>query len=177
MVNSDSFNLEKYWELDHNKRIILKSESEYSESFRKIFNNAIKCRLRSAFPLGSMLSGGLDSSSIVCTAREFLLKNGGYPLNTFSLIFEETPEADEQYYINYILKKGFLNPYYVNADDYSPVFNLNPILWQNFNEPIRAFNLYYDYLLSQLASENGVRILLDGLGGDSTIITWRRSKN
>jgi asparagine synthase (glutamine-hydrolysing) len=160
--------MEEYWELDHNKRIVLKEESEYSKYFLKIFNNAVECRLRSAFPLGSMLSGGLDSSSIVCTAREILLKNGGYPLKTFSFIFGETPIADEQYYINEVIKKGFLDPHFVDADDYSPVSNLDPILWQT-DEAIRAFNLYYDKLLSKLASDNGVRILIDGLGGDSTV--------
>ena len=168
IVNADSFKIEKYWELDYEKRIILKSEVDYSDSFLEIFNNAVKCRLRSAFPIGSMLSGGLDSSSIVCTAREILVKNGGYPLKTFSLIFEDTPLADEQYYINHVINKGFLDPYYINADDYSPVSKLDPVLWRN-DEPIRAFNLYYDNLLSKLASKKDIRIILDGLGGDSTI--------
>jgi len=107
-VNFDTFKLEKYWELDPNKRIVLKSESEYSNSFLEIFNNAVKCRLRSAFPLGSLLSGGLDSSSIVCAAREILLKNGGYPLKTFSLIFEDTAEAVDRCYIDFGLRKGGL---------------------------------------------------------------------
>lgn len=168
VVTFDNFILEKYWELDYKKRIILDSESEYTEYFIKIFNNAIKCRLRSASPLGAMLSGGLDSSSIVCTAREILLKNGGYPLKTFSEIFKRTPEADESEYIDHVLQKGFLNPHFVNVDDHSPILNLDPILWQN-DEPIRAFNLYYNYLLYELAQKEKVNILLDGFGGDSTV--------
>ncbi len=168
MLDSDNFELQKYWGFDINKRIILKSEPDYSELFLKIFNNAVQCRLRSAYPLGALLSGGLDSSSIVCTIREILLKNKGYPLKTFSLIFEETPEADERNYIDTVLKKGFINPHYVNADDYSPVLNLNKVLWQN-DEPIRSSNLYYNYLLNKLAKNEGVRILLEGYGGDSTI--------
>ena len=123
-----------------------------------------------------MLSGGLDSSSIVCTAREILLKNGGYPLKTFSLIFDKTPIADEQYFIENVLKKGFLESYFVDADNYSPISNLDPILWQT-DKAIRAFNLYYDKLLSKLASGNGIRILIDGLGGDSTVLAWKRVNN
>lgn len=169
IVNDDTFKLKKYWSLDYNKKIDLDSENEYFTNFRKIFNNAVKVRLRSAFPVGSMLSGGLDSSSIVCTARNMLIKNNKrYPLKTFSLIFDNTPEGDEREYINYVIKKGFIQPIFINADNYSPIFENNPILWNN-DEPNRAFNLYYDYLLNEAANNNSVRVLLDGLGGDSTV--------
>ncbi len=169
IVTDDTFELIKYWSLDYNKKINLDSENEYFTSFRKIFNNAVKVRLRSAFPVGAMLSGGLDSSSIVCTARNMLMKNNNsYPLKTFSLIFDNTPEGDEREFINHVIKKGFIQPIFINADNYSPVFDNNPILWNN-DEPNRAFNLYYDYLLDEAANKNSIRILLDGLGGDSTV--------
>ena len=44
----------------------MNSEEEYVKKFLKIFTEAVKCRLRSSFPLGFELSGGLDSSSVVC---------------------------------------------------------------------------------------------------------------
>ncbi len=45
------------------------SDEEYIKAFREIFTEAVNCRLRSAFPIGFELSGGLDSSSVVCMAK------------------------------------------------------------------------------------------------------------
>ena len=53
--------------------------------FRDIFTEAVNCRLRSAFPIGFELSGGLDSSSVVCIAKKILKKNNSFKdINTFS---------------------------------------------------------------------------------------------
>ena len=47
------------------------SDEDYANAFREIFDEAVKCRLRSAYPIGFELSGGLDSSSIVNTAKKY----------------------------------------------------------------------------------------------------------
>ncbi len=75
-VSRDGVRIEEYWALDPTREIRMKSGEEYAEAFREIFTEAVHCRLRSAFPVGSMLSGGLDSSSIVCVARKLIAKNG-----------------------------------------------------------------------------------------------------
>src|SRR2546427_9053527 len=99
VVSREGLRIEQYWALDPEREIRLKSDAEYAAAFREIFTDAVQCRLRSAFPVGSMLSGGLDSSSIVCVARELLRQNGGHPLHTFSAVFDDVPEGDEREYI------------------------------------------------------------------------------
>ena len=49
---------------------MIDSEEEYIKAFKDIFSEAIECRLRSAYPVGFELSGGLDSSSVVCMAKK-----------------------------------------------------------------------------------------------------------
>ena len=98
--------IKKYWNLDPKKEIIMNSDEEYFQTFKDIFNEAVKCRLRSNFPIGFGLSGGLDSSSIVCTANKIFLKDNKYnpkKLNTFSLIFDEISVCDERYRIEKVL--------------------------------------------------------------------------
>src|SRR2546427_256925 len=106
VVSRDGVLIEQYWALDPEREIRMKSDAEYAEAFREIFTEAVRCRLRSAFPVGSMLSGGLDSSSIACVARELLAEDGGGKLHTFSAIFPDVPECDEREYIDAVVAGG-----------------------------------------------------------------------
>jgi Asparagine synthase (glutamine-hydrolyzing) len=107
VISSNEKKIIQYWELDSNKKLILNSDEEYQKAFLEIFQDAIECRLRSSFPLGFELSGGLDSSSVVCTAKKIMAQSkNNKDLNTFSATFETTPECDEQQYINTITKSG-----------------------------------------------------------------------
>lgn len=166
LINYNTNKLSKYWELDINKEVSLSSDDEYVKEFLKIFDDAVKCRLRSAFPLGSLLSGGLDSSSIVCIARNILAEKG-LDLKTFSATFEGLP-CDEQYFIKKVLEFGNLDPYFINADKISPLDSVNEILG-SLNEPFTITNLYMVWNLYQEASKNEVRIVLDGFDGDTTL--------
>ena len=71
--------MRKYWEINPESKIIMNSEEDYIKSFLEIFTEAIRCRLRSAFPIGFELSGGLDSSSVVCMAKKILNEKNNYP--------------------------------------------------------------------------------------------------
>ncbi|MBK8151334.1 MAG: hypothetical protein IPK58_24840 [Acidobacteria bacterium] len=84
--------LTTYWTLDPEREIRLKSDAEYSEQFRAHFYESVRCRLRSAFPVGAMLSGGLDSSSIACAAYELHDPAHSGPLHTFPSPLTSQPE-------------------------------------------------------------------------------------
>ena len=89
-INNDNDNLKKFWEIDPEYKIIMNSEEDYIQSFLNIFTEAVKCRLRSAFPIGFELSGGLDSSSVVCVAKKILKNNQNFnDIKTFSMIFNK----------------------------------------------------------------------------------------
>ncbi len=93
----------KYWELDPELEINLESEEEYKKEYVKILEEAVNCRLRSEFKLGFELSGGLDSSSIVCLTKKILKKiYDPAEINTFSYTFNELKECDESYFIKKI---------------------------------------------------------------------------
>ena len=160
--------LSQYWSLDPSRELKLSSNEEYAEKFRNIFTEAVRCRLRSAFPIGSMLSGGLDSSSIVCVARKLLSQNGGGRLHTFSAIFDDIPACDERPFINKIIEQGGFEPHYVLADRLSPLIDLEQMFWHQ-DEPFYAPNLFMHWGLSRAAHKQGVRILLDGIDGDTTV--------
>lgn len=161
----------KYWEFDPEREIRLSSDAEYEEAMREVFFESVRCRLRSAFPVGSHLSGGLDSSSIVCASREILQEQNGSSLHTFSAIFPESakldPRIDERPFINAVAKLDNIIHHNViaDADQETPLKN---ILWSHA-EPIPGLNLYMDWLLENEARQQGVRVLLTGHDGDTTI--------
>jgi len=166
MLKSENIRKEQYWKLDLKHEIHLESDEEYEKAFRDIFKEAVRCRLRSAFPVGSMLSGGLDSSSIVCVARELLPRDR--LLKTFSIRFSTVKDCDEGIYINSVLKTGNQEAYFILGDKFGPLTSIEKILWHE-DQPFFSFNLNLFWVLNKEAHNQNVRILLNGFGGDSIV--------
>ena len=68
-VWADRVEKDCYWSLDPSREMPALSDGDYAEGFREIFSEAVRARSRCPLPVGAMLSGGLDSSSIACSAR------------------------------------------------------------------------------------------------------------
>jgi len=171
-VKQDGVQIRRYWSLDPSRKLRMRSDDEFTQAFRSIFNEAVRCRVRSAFPVGSTLSGGLDSSSIACTARN-VLKKEGVRLHTFSAIFPSLPETDlpaidERKYMDAVISQGGFEPYYLRADLLSPLNDFDKVLWHG-DEVYWGPNLYIHWGLYRAAKERRVRVFLDGLDGDTTV--------
>lgn len=169
-IDRDSVAIEQYWTPDLSRTVQYRSHEDYAEAFRDLFTEAVRCRLRSVYPVGSMLSGGLDSSSIVVTAAP-LLAEMGQSLHTFSAVFPSLnrtdPRIDEGTYIDTVLSSTGANvePHFVHADTWSPLIDL---LWKG-EEAIPAPNLYMDWALFDAGARHNTRVLLSGFDGDSTV--------
>src|SRR5262249_1884057 len=72
LLRPGSCSVKKYWDFDPGKRIVYSTDGEYEEHFRAVFGQAVRRRLRSDSPILAELSGGMDSSSIVCMADEIV---------------------------------------------------------------------------------------------------------
>lgn len=168
VVGRSGIRIREYWKLDPTREIRLNSDREYAEAFHELFLQAVRCRLRSAFPIGSMLSGGLDSSSVACAARDLMMSGLEGELHTFSIVFDQLKESDERWYIHKVLAtKGFM-AHLICGDKASPFDGLDTVL--NYqDEPFFAPNLFLARLGWRSANASGVRVLLDGLFGDNTV--------
>jgi len=166
-VEAGTTKIECYWQLDYKSELKLDSDAEYAARFREIFTEAVRCRLRSAQPVGSMLSGGLDSSSITCIARQILAQSDT-ELHTFSAVFDRVAESDESYYINSVVRDGGITSHLIHGDEINPLVDLEKIVW-HYDEPQFAANLYINWETYKLANQLGVRVVLDGFDGDSAV--------
>ncbi|MCH7625246.1 MAG: lasso peptide isopeptide bond-forming cyclase [Chloroflexi bacterium] len=158
----------RYWALDPSRELLLGSDEEYVEGFREAFHNAVRSRMRSAHPVGSFLSGGLDSSSITCVAREMAKGQDYGRLSTFSAVFDDVAESDESQYLNLVLSQNGVDPEVIRGDRLSPLVDLERRM-KHEDEPILAYNLHLNWSLFEAASKKNVRVMLDGFDGDTTI--------
>jgi asparagine synthase (glutamine-hydrolysing) len=168
VINANGVRLWSYWALQPQPELHLESDEAYAEAFRSIFTEAVRCRLRSALPLASQLSGGLDSSAVTCVARHLLKQENRTPLHTISSIFDALPECDERSFINTVLEQGDIIPHYVHADQVGPLSELNYI-WNYEDEGFTGPSHFLVWGLHRSAQQSGIRVLLGGFDGDSTV--------
>ncbi|MBI4382317.1 MAG: hypothetical protein HY574_14160 [candidate division NC10 bacterium] len=69
ILTPEGFVTRRYWDFDPTQRTRLRTFQEYAEAFRHYFEQAVRRRLRSAYPVAVSVSGGLDSSAIFCLAE------------------------------------------------------------------------------------------------------------
>src|SRR5580704_13967224 len=164
-----SLEVRQYWKAGAPSEIRRSSDAQYAEEFLAIFSEAVHCRLRSVPPVGSLLSGGLDSSSIACLARNQLQADGRKgSLHTFSALFSNFPESDERLYIDSVLQGGGFIPHFFAGETVNPLTNLATVLG-DLDEPCNGGDLTLMRMFFASAKQEGVRVMLDGLGGDEVI--------
>jgi asparagine synthase (glutamine-hydrolysing) len=141
------------------------------EQFRELFYTSLTRRQRSDVPIGSSLSGGLDSSLIVC-AIDKANKNNSIQQNTFSAVFPGF-EKDESNFIKIVTDSTNVKPYYVVPND-DDMLNAIEKLCYHQEEPYGSASIFAQYTVMQLAKENNVTVLLDGQGADEMLAGYHR---
>ena len=157
-----------FWKPDLNKEIRYRNDGEYEEHLVHILRDGVRCCLRTDDrPVWSGLSGGLDSSSIVCIADQLIENREAEAsrLDTFSIVFDESVTADERKFIRAVEEKRGRPGFHLSDDDY----------WMRFPQPDESFLCTPSPLLcvpgrcERLREEmirSDARVLLNGLGGD-----------
>ena len=158
----------RYWELPINPDEEL-AEKEAIEQFRGHLERAINWRLRSDVPVGSCLSGGLDSSSMVMLAtRAKRVKE----FHSFSSCFEEAP-IDERKYIQEVVASSGVTPHYIFPQAEQFWDDLDCLIWHQ-DEPFGGTGVYAQWCVMRAARQAGIPVLLDGQGGDEILCGYRK---
>lgn len=158
----------KYWDIDLSHQINI-SFAEAQIKFKELFEDSIKKRLRSDVPVGSSLSGGLDSSSIVLLIDK--IKNKKQIQKTFSARFKNF-DKDEGKYMNYVIEKSKVEPYFVFPTASSALSNYKTIMYHQ-EEPIGSLSIAAQFEVMKLARENNVTVLQDGQGADEILAGYQ----
>lgn len=163
----------RYWDLDPKKEIRYRDRQQYLDEFLHIFREAVSCRLRSHGLVGSELSGGFDSSSIVCIAQELMgrKRDGSHRLVAFSMVFDEL-SCDERPLIQSVVENSGIEFCPVVADDLCGLLNL-PSDQNNLRSIDRPDQFALERAgeaLYQTAHERGIRVMLSGEGAENHVM-------
>lgn len=163
-VNSGQLTEPVAWwqpEIDENKTI---SFSDAAEEVRERFLDNIRLHLRSDVPLGAALSGGVDSSAVVCAMRHV---EPDLPINTFSYIARGSAVSEEAWVDRVNQYVGAIpHKIVVNAEELAKDLD-DMILAQG--EPFGSTSIYAQYRVFKLTRDNGVTVTLDGQGADELL--------
>lgn len=135
-----------------------------TEAVREQFLENIRLHLRSDVPLGASLSGGIDSSAVVCAMRYIEPHS---PIHTFSYIAQGTDESEE-YWIDRVNQHVNATPHKVVAHHHELMRDLDDMLAAQ-GEPFGGTSIYAQYRVFQLAKEANVTVVLEGQGADEML--------
>lgn len=156
----------RYWDPADLPALRFGSLDECAEAFLEQFRVAVKCRLRSNGPVGAMLSGGLDSSSIVGLISKEFRSELQHPLQTFSLIREDREECLDWQNIREILKGGWIDPTIVTSAEARKACGPRLDGIPDLNDPWGLFHGLIAYFVYDAARRKGCRVVMDGMASD-----------
>ncbi len=162
-IRNGNMTIKRYWSIDPKSNIEI-SEKEASDKFYELFQRSVSRRLRSDVPVGTSLSGGLDSSLVVCSMNELIKPKR---VNTFSARFKNFSK-DEGYFMDIVNKKVNAIPHAVYPEGNDMINKLEKIYYHQ-EEPSGSASVLIQYEVFNLAKENGVTVLLDGQGADEIL--------
>lgn len=164
-VSPERFSEIHYWKPDIGKRLSVKSEDEWREAFQDLFFKVVKSKIRSCFPVASLLSGGLDSSSIVATASSILREKGQRLITVSSVAHDHWvgEVGDERDFIDQFKVYDNIDMHYIHGGQMGPFSDKNR--W-NDDTPLRLSRHFLYSALCQKVNEMGGRLLLEGSAGE-----------
>jgi len=110
-VTSAGVDVVEYWKPLPQTDLAPQSDEGYANGFLEVFNHAVEARLRApANTVGSMLSGGMDSGSVVAIAREILSARDDGPLTTYSAARRDVADCEESRAINSAISVTSISP-------------------------------------------------------------------
>ena len=149
----------RYWKLSPQNLCL--SREEAVAKVRELFLDNVRLHLRSDVPLGAALSGGIDSSALVCGMRHLY---PDLPIQTFSFIADDAALTEERW-VDTVAKdvNSTSHKIRIDADD---LWRDLPTLVKRQGEPFGSTSIYAQARVFQAAKEAGIKVMIDGQGGD-----------
>jgi asparagine synthase (glutamine-hydrolysing) len=169
VIRNGKQTITKFWDFDPTKRIRYNTDAEYEEHFRAVFAEAVRRRLRSDSPILAELSGGMDSSSIVCMADSIIARGSTETprLDTVSYYNNSEPNWNERTYFTKVEEKRGRTGTHIDMGSHEPFrfefdsghFAVTPS--SGAGRPSQARRQ-----ITACMTVQGNRVVLSGIGGD-----------
>jgi asparagine synthase (glutamine-hydrolysing) len=168
VLDDRGLRLERYWQLEPHD-----APADPVSAFRELFLDSIRLHLRSDVPIGTALSGGLDSSAVACSTSLLLQTHHaetrmvGSHQRTFTAYFEDSG-FDERPYAHRVVDAIDADAHWISFTDRDLVDALPSIVYSQ-DEPFGSTSIVAQWFVMREAARAGVRVMLDGQGGDEVL--------
>jgi asparagine synthase (glutamine-hydrolysing) len=166
VVAGDGARVERYWGLDPRSTVDYPRERDYVERFRELFDRAVGARLRSSFPVGVFLSGGLDSSAIAVSAAGFAGDGATPALEAFTT-WGPDPGTDERRYARAVARATGLKGHELATGERTPLDARDDV--GRVESPVVGVGRARDRENLEAIGARGCRVVLTGEGGDQLL--------
>jgi asparagine synthase (glutamine-hydrolysing) len=169
VVDDDGLHVTRYWTLEPREE----PDRDAAEEVRELFFDAVRLRLRSDVAVGTCLSGGIDSSAIVCAVDHLLRTEAenarpvGERQRTFTAYFDERG-FDERPYAEAVVERTRSQPHWITFGSGELVDAL-PAIVRAQDEPFGSTSIVAQWFVMREARRAGVTVLLDGQGADEIL--------
>jgi asparagine synthase (glutamine-hydrolysing) len=166
LVETEQLQIRPFWQLEPPAELRYRNEADYADHFRELLFETVQARLRSSRPVGIMLSGGLDSSSVACAAQE-VYRTGraqDHGFTSFSLVFDGL-DCDERELVEDVQAKYGFRAEYLPVPDLTGELQLEPVGF--LDSPMARPNA--GEAIFEAACRAGVRTLLTGDVADGCV--------
>lgn len=169
----------RYWTLDSSTSNRTQLDALQSvQEYRELFFDAVRLRLQADVPVGSCLSGGVDSSSIVCVINQ-LMADGrltteriGKRQKTFSAVYHTAGPHNERQHIEKVLAATDAEANFAFPTVESLRGEIERLVWHQ-DEPFISTSMFAQWCVMREARDRGIKVLLDGQGADELLAGYR----
>jgi asparagine synthase (glutamine-hydrolysing) len=165
----DGLRVWRYWELEAGEP----PPGDPADAVRELLVDAVRLRLRSDVPVGTCLSGGIDSSTIACVVDHLLHTEAanarpvGDRQRTFTAYFED-PGFDERPYAEAVVEQTRAQPHWISFGE-RELIDVLPRIVETQDEPFGSTSIVAQWFVMREARERGLKVMLDGQGADETL--------
>lgn len=171
-LSSGEMRIERYYELTIDRSLAGIDGGEAVQRFSAALADAVRLRLRADVPVGTCLSGGLDSSSVATLAAGLYRQEAQRPFAAITACSEQG-DNDESDYAAQVVEHNQMLWHKVRPgyDDFAATL---PAVVEAQEEPFPSPSIAMQYFVMRCAREQGIPVLLDGQGGDETLLGYER---
>jgi len=167
-LSDDGLRVRRWWTLDPDLRVS-GTDADLAREYAGLFTDAVKLRLRADVEVGTCLSGGLDSTAVITTMAPLAPRG----LHAFSCAYDEGAKFDERPHIAVAVEACGAQSHLTIPDgaDFWDVFDTMALTQ---DEPTAGPGVYSQWKVMEIAHKAGLKVLLDGQGGDETLAGYFR---
>ncbi len=169
-VKNNTVKISRWYNLPENNTTDLKGEKLYDELYSLLYDS-VRLRLRSDVEVGSCLSGGIDSSAIVCIMHDILLNEGKSDIQkTYTACYDD-PSIDERPYVEEVIKQTNSAKYYLFPNSKELSEDHNKFTYHQ-DEPTAGASIFSQWCVFKKINESGIKVVLDGQGSDELLLGY-----